>query len=118
MDKVKNEFVFAKEYLCEWIHNGNYDKAYELWVKYHYECERWDEFVCTGNRDESGFIKPINDYERSKSNFFATEKRKEIMALARHYEISQDTMRSANKEVSRLTLSGLVSEYNRIFKIK
>lgn len=114
---MNDKYDFAKEYLCEWIPNEIYDKAYGLWIKYHYECERFDEFVCTGGRDEYGFIKPANNNEFSTINQFAINKRSEIISLAKEYGIPYEKMKSANKDVSKLTLYGLVKEYNRLFRL-
>lgn len=83
---------FTREYLGEWIPNKIDNKAYALWIKYNYECERFDDFVCTGGRDEHGFIKPASHHEFITINKFAGSKRDEIMTLAKEYGIPSEEM--------------------------
>lgn len=112
---MENKFEFAKEYLCEWKPSESYQMAYKLWIKYHYECERYDEFVCTGERDKSGFISPKDSHEQALINRFASEKMNEVITMVKKYGISNEEWLNAKREVSRLNLNGLVSEYDRLY---
>jgi len=46
-----NKELFMRKYLCKWNEpSEDYREAYKLWIKYYYECERFDQFVCIGKK--------------------------------------------------------------------
>lgn len=114
---MDNKEKFLKEYLCEWIKPSNkYQEAYKLWVKYHYKCERYDQFVCTGNLiDEYGFIKPSDGFERTMINTNASNLISNLLNEAKIIEISNEDLRAARKEAEKLTWKGLQEEYQRLY---
>ena len=114
---MNNKELFEREYLCEWTQSESYKKAYDLWVQYQYECERFDEFLYNEQRDKDGFTILPNE-ERKISLKFAANKLKEIKTLANIYRISEDDWEIAKGNVNRLNLKGLINEYNRIISQK
>ncbi len=113
---MDNEDKFLKEYLNYWtVPSEGYKEAYKLWVKYHYECERYDQFVCTGELDDYGFIRPASGFERQMINQNATNLMNQMLLERKRIGISKDDFQNAKNIVGRLTCKGLQEEYERLY---
>ncbi len=106
--------IFRREYLAEWRVNDGYKKAYELWIEYYYECERFDESVCSGGIDRDGFVMPRDGFECRSINKFAYYKRRDIVERARQYGISDKEWESSKRDAARLNKDGVIREYRRL----
>jgi len=111
-----NKELFMKEYLCKLVEpSEGYQEAYKLWVKYHYECERFDKFVCTGGTDEYGFVKPSDMHERLLINRNSSNLINDLYTKIKIIGISSEDLEKAKRDVNRLTCKGLEEEYRRLF---
>jgi len=111
-----NKELFMREYLCKWPEpSEGYQEAYKLWIKYRYKCERFDQFVCKGNLDEYGFVKPIDTHERILINRNSSNLIKDLYYNAKIFGISNEDLKHAKRDASRLTCKGLEEEYRRLF---
>lgn len=105
---------FVREYLADFSENKDYAKAYELRIKYNYECERFDQFACA-TRNERGEAIPRNEGERRLIGQHARNKMTEIQLEAKKFGISDQAWRNAKRKTERLTFEGLQREYERLF---
>jgi len=106
---------FLNEYISEYTNNNEeYLKAYELWIDYSYKCERHDQFVCTGPKDEYGFIKPASSEEHRAINNNARVLTNYLISNAKLYGLTDEVLSNAKKDVNRLSCEGLEREYRRI----
>ena len=111
-----NKELFMKEYLCKLVEpSEGYIKAYELWIKYHYECERHDKFICTGPLDRDGFIRPANAQQQIAIIRNARNLKGISINEARKYKLKNEELNKAKLNVNRLTSEGLEREYRRLF---
>ena len=112
-----NKELFMREYLCKWFEpSEGYKEAYKLWIKYYYECERFDQFVCTGDIDEYGFVKPSNGFESLAINGNASYLINNLYMEAKTIGICKEDIKRAKQDANRLTCKGLQEEYRRLFK--
>ena len=113
-----NEDLFRKEYLCEWVIDDDYKKAYELWIWYEYYCEKCDQSICNGGYDNQGFIRPSSSLEMRAINDNAWRLRNQIFEEAKKHSISDEVYKLAKKDVQRLSWDGIQKEYKRLFNSK
>lgn len=105
---------FRREYLCEWLEpSEEYLFAYKLLIKYHFECERYDQTVCS-MRDKRGVARPANRWEASEINRHTMIKHRELLSMC--YGIDDKTFKQAKQDVLRLSLKGFEQEYDRLFR--
>jgi len=111
-----NRELFMREYLCEWVKpSEGYQEVYKLWVKYHYECEKFDEFICTGGIDEYGYVRPIDIHERILINRNSSKLISDLYSKAKIIGIISEDVQNAKRDVNRLTSKSLQEEYRRLF---
>lgn len=103
---------FLKEYICEWVIDDKYEKAFNLWVKYYYLTELYDQGICSCRSERDGSALPANAWEYGMISRHARELYKEILDETRELEIDEDTWKAAKNAVSRYS----PSEIERIYK--
>lgn len=109
-----NEDLFMKEYLSVWNLSDEYLRAYELWIWYQFNCEKYDRSICTGNYDKEGFIMPLTNQERRYININAYNQLMYIENKAKEYGIAKDNWFKAKRDVEHLTWDGIQQEYKRL----
>lgn len=110
-----NKELFRQEYLMKWSENlSPYNFAYELWIDYEYQCEKYDRVVCHGELDRQGFTKPASGYESRLINLHASNLASIVISKAKELKISNKDLQDARRNVNRLTWKGIQEEYQRL----
>lgn len=117
-----NKDLFKKEYLCVFTMSPTYEKAYELWIWYEYNCEIYDKIICNGKEDSEGFIRPADSIENRLIDIHADMIRHIMIDKVNEYnskheiKISDQDCVNAKNQKNRLTWKGIQEEYKRIYK--
>lgn len=112
---INNKELFQREYLSKWFtFSEGYYRAYELWIDYEYNCEKFDKTVCHGGVDSQGFIKPSSGYELKLINENANYLRDKVWIRSKELAIPNKDLEDARKDVNKLTWKGIQEEYQRL----
>jgi len=113
---MNNEELFKREYLGKLYEPSEcYLRAYDLWIDYEYNCDKFDRDICHGGIDSQGFVKPTNTHELREINQNANYLRDKVWIRAKELGIFDfKDFNNARRDVNRLTWKGIQEEYQRL----
>ncbi|WP_064199087.1 hypothetical protein [Brevibacillus brevis] len=105
--------AFTNEYI-DWVNDKVHEKAFNLWVKYYYLTEKYDQQVCSNQSTYDGAAVPANSWEHGMIKRNAARLYREIAEEALSMDIDDHIWKLAKDEVSKYSPAEIEKLYDLI----
>jgi hypothetical protein len=93
---------FKAEYMARWYEPPGYQKAVALWCWYYVTTEAFDRTVCSGARLENGRAVPVDRWETSTIEHYASLCNRAMRTQAFGHRLDAEAMKAAQKTADEI----------------